>query len=246
MNPVSGCCKRNTRGFSAGASYQLPQHPYSKRSANPCQSASPFCAALDSTGLVGICTQRTTSAGSTPTSSRSRSPTRSAQQHLRDVIAICASGHKRQHEQCLPPGEYDGFADIVSALRADVIAIPDQSALIHGDGTRSGSTSRATTATAGCSQVPSRSTRSATATRTGSRRRSTRGTRTCLSSARGSCPSRSTADATRLRAGPPRSAAPLACVSSSTGRSASSGRRPGRLGLRSARCCAWPRRRCAR
>jgi len=72
------------------------------------------------------------------------------------------------------------------------------------------------------------------------------GTRTCSSSARGSRPPTSTTDVTRLPAGPPRSAAPRARVFSSTGRSASSGRPPDRIGPQSAPCCASPRRRYAR
>ena len=55
------------------------------------------------------------------------------QRGLRGVMVIWQADPNFNNEQKLQPDEYDGFAEIIPALRKDVIAFQGQSALIHGD-----------------------------------------------------------------------------------------------------------------
>jgi hypothetical protein len=52
---------------------------------------------------------------------------------LKGVMVIWQGDPNFNNEQHLQPDEYDGFNEIIPALRRDVIAFPGQSALIHGD-----------------------------------------------------------------------------------------------------------------
>jgi hypothetical protein len=52
---------------------------------------------------------------------------------LRGVMVIWQADPNFNNEQKLQPAQYDGFAEIVPALRRDVIDFAGQSALIHGD-----------------------------------------------------------------------------------------------------------------
>ena len=54
-------------------------------------------------------------------------------QGLRGVMVIWQADPNFNNEQKLQPDEYDGFNEIIPALRSDVLAFPGQSALIHGD-----------------------------------------------------------------------------------------------------------------
>ncbi|HEX8752845.1 MAG TPA: hypothetical protein VF731_05455 [Solirubrobacterales bacterium] len=51
----------------------------------------------------------------------------------RGVMVIWQGDPDFNNEYKLEPGQYDGFAQIVPALRRDVIAFPGQSVLVHGD-----------------------------------------------------------------------------------------------------------------
>jgi hypothetical protein len=53
--------------------------------------------------------------------------------HLKGVLVDWQADPNFNNEQHLQPDEYDGFNEIVPALRQEVIAFPGQSALIHGD-----------------------------------------------------------------------------------------------------------------
>jgi hypothetical protein len=52
---------------------------------------------------------------------------------LKGVMVIWQADPNFNNEYKLEPAEYDGFNEIIPALRRDVIAFPGQSALIHGD-----------------------------------------------------------------------------------------------------------------
>ena len=52
---------------------------------------------------------------------------------VKGVMVIWQGDPNFNNEQHLQPEEYDGFNEIIPALRRDVIAFPGQSALIHGD-----------------------------------------------------------------------------------------------------------------
>jgi hypothetical protein len=52
---------------------------------------------------------------------------------MRGVMVIWQADPNFNNEQKLQPAQYDGFAEIVPALRRSVIAFNGQSALIHGD-----------------------------------------------------------------------------------------------------------------
>ncbi len=52
---------------------------------------------------------------------------------LKGVLLTWQADPNFNNEQHLQPEQYDGFAEIVPALRRDVIAFPGQSALVHGD-----------------------------------------------------------------------------------------------------------------
>jgi hypothetical protein len=52
---------------------------------------------------------------------------------MRGVMVIWQADPNFNNEQKLQPDQYDGFAEIVPALRRDVIAFPGKSALVHGD-----------------------------------------------------------------------------------------------------------------
>jgi hypothetical protein len=52
---------------------------------------------------------------------------------LKGVLVDWQADPNVNNEQHLLPEQYDGFAEIIPALRAQVIAFPGQSALIHGD-----------------------------------------------------------------------------------------------------------------
>jgi hypothetical protein len=53
--------------------------------------------------------------------------------HYKGVLVDWQADPNFNNEQKLQPDEYDGFAEIVPALRKEVIAFPGQSALVHGD-----------------------------------------------------------------------------------------------------------------
>jgi hypothetical protein len=53
--------------------------------------------------------------------------------HLKGVLVDWQADPNFNNEQHLQPDQYDGFTEIVPALRQEVIDFPGQSALVHGD-----------------------------------------------------------------------------------------------------------------
>ncbi|MBS1892464.1 MAG: hypothetical protein JST59_14300 [Actinobacteria bacterium] len=55
------------------------------------------------------------------------------QRHMKGVMVVWQADPDFNNEYKLEPGQYDGFAQIVPALREAVIAFPGESVLVHGD-----------------------------------------------------------------------------------------------------------------